>query len=116
MALSELQKICDTIRERWQVIHIALYHRIGVVPILETSVFVAVSSIHRKDSLEACHVRSRLFSATRLSILPILTVYFPFTKYAIDEIKAAVPVWKKEFYEDGSTWKENQEFRDRHKC
>lgn len=37
-------------------------------------------------------------------------------QYAIDEIKASVPIWKKEFYEDGSSWKENQEFRDRHQC
>jgi molybdopterin synthase catalytic subunit len=58
MAINELKKICDTIRKRWQVIHIALYHRIGEVPITETSVFVGISSIHRRDSLEACHVRS----------------------------------------------------------
>ena len=57
MAISELKKICDTIRKRWNVIHIALYHRTGEVPITETSVFVAISSIHRRDSLEACHVR-----------------------------------------------------------
>lgn len=60
MALSELKKICDTIRKRWNVIHIALYHRTGEVPITETSVFVAISSIHRRDSLEACHVRYTL--------------------------------------------------------
>ena len=57
MAIAELKKICDTIRQRWNVIHIVLYHRVGVVPITETSVFVGISSIHRRDSLEACHVR-----------------------------------------------------------
>jgi molybdopterin synthase catalytic subunit len=48
--------------------------------------------VHRRDALEAC-------------------------QYGIDEIKATVPVWKKEFYEDGSVWKENQEFKERrHHC
>jgi molybdopterin synthase catalytic subunit len=31
--------------------------------------------------------------------------------WAIDELKASVPVWKKEFFEDGSVWKENAESR-----
>ncbi|GIL74403.1 hypothetical protein Vretimale_2114 [Volvox reticuliferus] len=31
--------------------------------------------------------------------------------WAIDELKASVPIWKKEFFEDGSTWKENPESR-----
>ncbi|KXZ56266.1 hypothetical protein GPECTOR_1g232 [Gonium pectorale] len=31
--------------------------------------------------------------------------------WAIDELKAVVPIWKKEFFEDGSTWKENEESR-----
>lgn len=68
-----------------------MYHRYGEVPITETSVIVAVSSIHRRDALEAC-------------------------EFGIDEIKAKVPIWKKEFYEDGSTWKENAEWRQHHKC
>ncbi len=35
------------------------------------------------------------------------------THWAIDELKATVPVWKKEFFEDGSVWKENEESRHR---
>jgi molybdopterin synthase catalytic subunit len=33
------------------------------------------------------------------------------THWAIDELKASVPIWKKEFFEDGSIWKENPESR-----
>jgi len=92
MAEKEMGKICDQVRTKWKdILHIALYHRIGVVPIGEASVIVAISSEHRKDGLEACH-------------------------YAIDEIKSIVPIWKKEFYKDGSVWKENQEWRHKHKC
>lgn len=32
-------------------------------------------------------------------------------QWAIDELKASVPIWKLEFFEDGSTWKENEESR-----
>ena len=31
--------------------------------------------------------------------------------WTIDELKAKVPIWKKEFFEDGSMWKENAESR-----
>eukprot|EP01122_Echinamoeba_exundans_P016486 TRINITY_DN8369_c0_g1_i1.p1 TRINITY_DN8369_c0_g1~~TRINITY_DN8369_c0_g1_i1.p1 ORF type:complete len:195 (-),score=32.83 TRINITY_DN8369_c0_g1_i1:161-745(-) len=91
MAEKEMIKICQEMRKKWPIIHVAMYHRYGLVPITETSVIVAVSSIHRRDALEAC-------------------------EYGIDEIKAKVPIWKKEFYEDGSTWKENAEWRASHKC
>jgi molybdopterin synthase catalytic subunit len=36
------------------------------------------------------------------------------TQWAIDELKATVPIWKKEFFEDGSVWKENAESRQLH--
>ena len=32
-------------------------------------------------------------------------------QWAIDELKASVPIWKNEFFEDGSQWKENPESR-----
>jgi molybdopterin synthase catalytic subunit len=91
MAEKEMKKICDKIRSKWDVVHIAIYHKIGEVPIGQTSVIIAISSVHRSDSLEAVH-------------------------YAIDELKATVPVWKREYYEDGSVWKENEEWRKTHKC
>jgi molybdopterin synthase catalytic subunit len=58
------------------------------VPAGEASVFVAASAVHRADAMEAC-------------------------RYVIDEIKASVPIWKKEVYDDGEVWKENREFFDR---
>jgi molybdopterin synthase catalytic subunit len=91
MAEKEMTKICSLIRQKWKVVHIAIYHRIGEVPVSEASVIIAVSSVHRKESLEA-------------------------VQFAIDELKASVPIWKKEYYADGSIWKENQEFRQRHQC
>ncbi|KAJ7297638.1 hypothetical protein O6H91_Y044200 [Diphasiastrum complanatum] len=85
MALFQLRKICQAARTRWPLIGVAMAHRVGVVPIGEESVFVAVSSVHRRDALQAC-------------------------EFAIDEIKATVPIWKKEIYTNGEVWKENKEF------
>ncbi|XP_027044796.1 molybdopterin synthase catalytic subunit-like [Pocillopora damicornis] len=85
MARSEMRKICKQVREKWDVIKIAIFHRIGVVPIGEASVIIAVSSAHRMNSLEA-------------------------VQYCIDTLKATVPIWKKEVYEQGEpSWKENSE-------
>lgn len=85
MACSEMQKICARMRAKWGgLIKIAIVHRIGEVPVRETSVVVVASSAHRRDALEA-------------------------VQFGIDEIKVMVPIWKKEVYEDGSVWKENCE-------
>ncbi|NXC65676.1 MOC2B synthase, partial [Anhinga anhinga] len=78
----------DTACSRWEkwpsVKHIAVQHRLGVVPITEASVIIAVSSPHRAESLEA-------------------------VMYCINTLKASVPIWKKEIYEDEYSWKENKE-------
>ena len=84
MAEKELQVICGEARRRWKLTKIAMVHRIGLVPIGETSVAIAVSSVHRRDSLEAVH-------------------------FCIDTLKETVPIWKKEVYEDGEVWKQNSE-------
>ncbi|KAF8786264.1 Molybdopterin synthase catalytic subunit like protein [Argiope bruennichi] len=88
MALKELRKISDTIKSKWQISNVILIHRIGTVPVCETSVLVAASSVHRKDALEA-------------------------VSFGIDAIKTKVPIWKKEEYEDGTyQWKENCECKN----
>jgi len=85
MAEKEMKKICQDIRNIWEVLKIAMVHRIGDVPIGESSVIIAVSSAHRRESLDA-------------------------VSYAIDAIKSTVPIWKKEYYENSaSQWKENKE-------
>ncbi|XP_051709435.1 molybdopterin synthase catalytic subunit isoform X2 [Oryctolagus cuniculus] len=85
MAENEVRKICSDIRQKWPVTHIAVFHRLGLVPVSEASIIIAVSSAHRAASLEA-------------------------VSYAIDNLKARVPIWKKEMYEESSsTWKRNKE-------
>jgi molybdopterin synthase catalytic subunit len=71
MALKEMMKICDQIRETWKTIkHIAIWHRLGAVEIQQSSIIIAISSPHRKDGLQA-------------------------VDYCINKVKETVPVWKK---------------------
>ncbi|XP_071648385.1 molybdopterin synthase catalytic subunit isoform X4 [Temnothorax longispinosus] len=85
MALKEMTNICNKIRLQWHVEGVAIYHRIGEVPISKASVVIAVSSPHREESLRA-------------------------VEYAINTLKASVPIWKKEVYETGEPqWKQNKE-------
>ncbi|KAF6357250.1 molybdenum cofactor synthesis 2 [Rhinolophus ferrumequinum] len=85
MAENEVRKICSVLRQKWPVRHIAVFHRLGLVPVSEASIIIAVSSAHRAASLEA-------------------------VSYAIDTLKAKVPIWKKEMYEESSSsWKRNKE-------
>ncbi|GFR47165.1 hypothetical protein Agub_g8858 [Astrephomene gubernaculifera] len=86
MAVKKLQDIANEIQLKWKVCKVAIAHRVGTVLVSEPSVVIAVSSAHRRESLEA-------------------------VAWAIDELKATVPIWKKEYFEDGSTWKENEESR-----
>ena len=53
MAVKEIQKICEAVRLQWPGVHkISIHHRLGVVEVKEASVVIAVSSPHRKESLE----------------------------------------------------------------
>src|SRR5574341_949711 len=79
MAIAEMRKIGEIICQRWDVQGVAIVHRIGVVPIGEASVVIAVSAGHRCAAFEACH-------------------------FAIDRLKEVVPIWKKEHFEGGEIW------------
>jgi len=79
MALAEMRRIGETAQQRWPIEKVAIVHRIGVVPLGEASVVIAVSAGHRRDAFEACH-------------------------FAIDRLKEVVPIWKKEYFEGGEIW------------
>ena len=79
MALSEMRRLAREAGERWQIVRIAISHRVGLVDIGETSVAIAVSAAHRAEAFEAC-------------------------RFAIDRLKEVVPIWKKEYFEGGEVW------------
>ena len=79
MAVSEFEKIAAEAAKRWEITRVAIVHRVGVVPLGEASVGIAVSAPHRRESIEACH-------------------------YCIDSLKLVAPIWKKEHFEGGEVW------------
>jgi molybdopterin synthase catalytic subunit len=79
MAEQEMGRIAEELLARFDLVKVAITHRIGRVEIGETSVAIAVSAAHRADALAAC-------------------------KDAIDTLKQTVPLWKKEIYEGGEEW------------
>ncbi|MEC8942409.1 MAG: molybdenum cofactor biosynthesis protein MoaE [Verrucomicrobiota bacterium] len=78
VAEKEGQRIVRNAIERFGLDHAEAVHRTGPLEIGESAVIVAVSSPHRSESFEAC-------------------------RFIIDEIKHRLPIWKKEFYPDGSS-------------
>jgi len=84
MAEAQMTAIAREAEARWPGVRVAIGHRLGVVPVEEASVIIAVSAPHRGD----CYAASR---------------------FAIDTLKARVPIWKKEHYADGAEWKANKE-------
>ena len=79
MALPLMHEIAAETKRRFPVTLVRLVHRLGRLEIGEPSVAVAVASPHRDEAFGAC-------------------------RFAIDTLKAQVPIWKKELYADGSAW------------
>ncbi len=85
MAVKEMRRVGQEIRERWpEIDRIGMIHRFGPMDISESSIVIVITSPHRKVAFEACH-------------------------YAIDRVKQTVPIWKKEIFEDGEEWVEGQQ-------
>lgn len=84
MALKTMEEIGEFVRSAWDIGCVAIIHRLGRMEIGETSVAIVITSPHRRASFDAC-------------------------EYAIDRLKKIVPIWKKEFFEDGEVWVEGQQ-------
>ena len=82
MAIPAMKAIASAVDERWPGTKTSIVHRIGPVPNEEIAVVIATSTPHRA----ACYDANR---------------------FAIEELKRTLPVWKKEIYTDGSEWKAN---------
>ena len=82
MAQKKLEEIKNEAVRKWEISSVAIGHRIGTLDIGETSLVVAVSGPHRAAVFEVC-------------------------QYIVDRIKEIVPIWKKEFFEDGAIWGES---------
>ena len=81
MAVAQMRTIVEDAMQRWDLDAVALSHRTGELQIGEASVAIAVGAPHRAEAFEAC-------------------------RYIIDTLKTRVPIWKKEFFQDGAVWVE----------
>ncbi|MBA7494065.1 Molybdopterin synthase catalytic subunit [subsurface metagenome] len=82
-AESRLQEIAGEVRQKWQLDNLAICHRIGKLKVGDINLVIAVASAHRKEGFAAC-------------------------QYAVDRFKQKLPARKKETYQDGSIWVEEE--------
>src|SRR5258705_9306506 len=81
MAERVMREIGSEIERLYGTPHVAILQRVGLLRVGEPSVVIAVAAAHRREALAAC-------------------------AHAIDRLKQAAPIWKKEHYDDGTAWVE----------
>ena len=85
MAAQQLELLAEQAIQQFQVRDVAIVHRLGRLEIGETSVLIVVASAHRGPAFDAC-------------------------RWLIDTLKRTVPIWKKEYFEDGAVWADGEPF------
>jgi MoaE-MoaD fusion protein len=85
MALKQMESLAAEARTRFGVRGASIVHRLGRLEIGETSVLIVVAAAHRGVAFEAC-------------------------RWIIDTLKKTVPIWKKEYFEDGAIWADGEPF------
>jgi MoaE-MoaD fusion protein len=85
MALKQMHLLAEQALTQFKVREVAIIHRLGRLEIGETSVLIAVASAHRAAAFEA-------------------------NRWLIDRLKRIVPIWKKEYFEDGAVWADGEPF------
>jgi MoaE-MoaD fusion protein len=85
MALNEMRRLSQAALERFAIRDVRLVHRLGRLEIGETSVLIVVAAAHRAAAFDAC-------------------------RWLIDSLKKTVPIWKKEYFEDGAVWADGEPF------
>jgi molybdopterin synthase catalytic subunit len=85
MALQQLKQLAQSALANHTIRDVWVVHRLGRLEIGESSVYIAVASAHRAAAFEAC-------------------------RWIIDTLKKTVPIWKKEFFEDGAVWADGEPF------
>jgi MoaE-MoaD fusion protein len=85
MALRHMEELARQALANYAIRDVRIVHRLGRLQIGETSVYIAVASAHRAAAFDAC-------------------------RWLIDTLKQTVPIWKKEYFEDGAVWADGESF------
>ena len=83
MAIKQMESLAGQALSQFHIRDVALIHRLGRLEIGETSVLIVVASAHRAAAFDAC-------------------------RWLIDMLKRTVPIWKKEYFEDGAVWADGE--------
>lgn len=85
MAVKQMEELAEQALARFPIRDVAILHRLGRLEIGETSVLIVVASAHRAAAFDA-------------------------SRWLIDTLKRTVPIWKKEYFEDGVVWADGEPF------
>lgn len=85
MAVNQMEQLAAQALHRFAIRDVHIVHRLGHLQIGESSVYIVVASAHRAAAFEAC-------------------------RWLIDTLKTTVPIWKKEYFEDGAVWADGEPF------
>jgi MoaE-MoaD fusion protein len=85
MALQQMEGLGEQALQQFRIRDVAVVHRLGRLEIGESSVLIVVASAHRAAAFDAC-------------------------RWLIDTLKRTVPIWKKEYFEDGAVWADGEPF------
>jgi len=85
MALSQMEALIQEALQKFAIRDASIVHRLGRLEIGQTSVLIVVASAHRGPAFDAC-------------------------RWLIDTLKRRVPIWKKEYFEDGAVWADGEPF------
>lgn len=85
MALEQMESLTSEALQKFQIRDVSIVHRLGHLEVGEISVLIVVASAHRAAAFDAC-------------------------RWLIDTLKRKVPIWKKEFFEDGAVWADGEPF------
>jgi molybdopterin synthase catalytic subunit len=78
LAAKIIREVEATTREKYGVPYVRIVHRLGDLSIGDIAIVCVVRAPHRAEAFDAC-------------------------RYAVDAVKHGAPIWKEEFYTDGSS-------------
>lgn len=88
MAVKQMDLLIEQALRDFKIGQARIIHRLGRMEIGETSVWIGVTSPHRAAAYEA-------------------------SRFLIDTLKKTVPIWKKEYFEDGAVWADGEPFPEK---
>jgi molybdopterin synthase catalytic subunit len=88
MAVRQMDALIDEAMAKFEIDQAWIVHRVGRMEISETSVLIVVTSAHRGVAFDSC-------------------------RFLIDSLKKTVPIWKKEYFEDGAVWADGEPFPEK---